>query len=279
MSDTQNNTASFSQGFLLAEARQAIASRLAEVKHKIIVLSGKGGVGKSSVAVNLACALARCGKKVGLLDADLHGPTVPVMLGLNKAPDATEKGILPLETAWNIKVISLGIFLNNADDAVIWRGPMKMSAIRQFLADVIWGRLDYLIIDCPPGTGDEPLSRVQRIPNPDGAIIVTSPQEVALTAVRKSVNFTRKVGLKLLGIVENFAGYVCPHCREISYPFGNGGGKKIASFGDVNLLASIPLYPDVAAQADAGKPIAAAPTHPAAKLYDQLAEKINEQLK
>jgi ATP-binding protein involved in chromosome partitioning len=279
MAETKNNTEPISHGFLLQDARQAVARRLEQVKHKIIVLSGKGGVGKSTVAVNLACALAKLGKKVGLLDADLHGPTVPVMLGLSRMPNAEEKGICPLQTPWGVSVISLGVFLSNADEAVIWRGPMKMGAIRQFLGDVSWGELDYLIIDCPPGTGDEPLSLVQLIPNPDGAIIVTTPQEVALAAVRKSVNFTRKVGLRLLGIVENFAGFICPHCREISYPFGKGGGEQLSKFAQVELLASIPLLEEVSAQADLGKPVALIPDHPVGKLYSQLAEKINDRLK
>jgi ATP-binding protein involved in chromosome partitioning len=278
MSETQQSEPNFSHGFMMAEARQAIADRLSGVKHILIVMSGKGGVGKSTVAVNLACALAKKGKKVGLLDADLHGPTIPTMLGLEKRPEATELGIIPLETAGGVKVISLGVFLNDSSEAVIWRGPMKMGAIKQFLGDVDWGQLDYLIIDCPPGTGDEPLSLVQLIPNPAGAIIVTTPQEVALAAVRKSVNFTQRVGLKLLGIVENFAGYCCPHCHEISHPFGQNGGSDVAKFAEVDLLTSIPIYPEVGRKADAGQPIGLDTEHPVGKLYAQLAGKIDERL-
>ncbi len=279
MPENKNASEPVSRGFLLKDARAAISERLGGVKHKLLVLSGKGGVGKSTVAVNLACALAKLGKKVGLLDADLHGPTVPVMLGLHEMPRTKEKEIFPLETPWGVSVISLGVFLPNADEAVIWRGPMKMGAIRQFLGDVNWGELDFLIIDCPPGTGDEPLSLVQLIDNPDGAVLVTTPQEVALAAVRKSVNFCRKVGLRILGIVENFAGYICPHCRKISYPFAKGGGEKLSKFAEVDLLASIPILDDVSTEADLGKPIALNPDHPVGKLYRQLAEKINDRLK
>ncbi len=279
MSDAKSAPEGFSHGFLLNEARQAIAQRLVRVKHKLIVMSGKGGVGKSTVAVNLACALVKLGRKVGLLDADLHGPTVPVMLGASEKPVATSEGILPLDTPWGVKVISLGVFLPKKDEAVIWRGPMKMGAIRQFLADVSWGELDYLLVDCPPGTGDEPLSLVQLIPNPDGAIIVTTPQEVALAAVRKSVSFTQKVGLPLLGIVENFAGYHCPHCGERSHPFGQGGGEQLSRFAEVSLLASMPVFSDVAARADQGQPVSLDSNHPAGVLYRELAEKIDGRLK
>ncbi len=267
---------------MLEEDNKKIGQQLAGVRHKIIVLSGKGGVGKSSVAVNLACALAKQGKTVGLLDADLHGPTIPTMLGLleaNKSPDADENGkIVPIKTDWGVKAISLGLFLPSSDEAVIWRGPMKMGAIKQFLRDVVWGQLDYLIIDCPPGTGDEPLSLVQLIPNPDGAIIVTSPQESALAAVRKSITFTKKVNLNVIGIVENFAGYVCPHCNEISYPFGQGGGEELAGYAGIELIASIPLFHDMAIEADKGIPIVAKDNHPAGKLYLELAKKIDGRI-
>jgi len=278
VTEQKNTSEGLSHGFLLNEARQAISQRLAKVKHKVIVLSGKGGVGKSTVAVNMACALSALGKKVGLLEVDLHGPTVPIMMGLNDKPIATDEGIHPLVAPWGTQVISLGNFLPQQDDAVIWRGPMKMGAIRQFLADVVWGELDYLIIDCPPGTGDEPLSLVQLITNPDGAVIVTTPQEVALAAVRKSVSFTQKVGLKLLGIVENFAGYHCPHCNQESFPFSQGGGQSVSNFANTQLLVSIPIFPDMVARADAGKPIGLDPTHPAGKIYRTLVEKIDGQL-
>lgn len=274
MSEQKDTGEGFSHGFLLSDARKAIAERLAGVKHKLLVLSGKGGVGKSTVAVNLACALAALGKKVGLLDADLHGPTVPVLLNLHGKPAASKDGILPLDAPGGIKVVSLGLFLQERDEAVIWRGPMKMGAIRQFLSDVVWGELDYLIIDCPPGTGDEPLSLVQLIPDPDGAILVTTPQEVALAAVRKSVTFTRKVGLKLLGVVENYAGYVCPHCRKTSRPFGHGGGEKLARFAQTRLLASIPLIDDAATRSSHGKPVAADPGHPMGAIFHELALRI-----
>ncbi len=272
-----NQENSFKQ--MIQEDNNAINKQLANVKHKLIVLSGKGGVGKSSVSVNLACALAKEGKKVGLLDADLHGPTIPTMLALNTSPPANEEGgIMPIETNWGVKVISLGLFLPSSDEAVIWRGPMKMGAIKQFLRDVIWGELDYLIIDCPPGTGDEPLSVIQLIPNPDGAIIVTSPQESALAAVRKSITFIKKMNLRGIGIVENFAGYVCPHCNQISYPFGKDGGKELSEYSGIELIASIPLFYDMAERADKGEPIVSDENHPASKLYIELANKIDRAI-
>ncbi len=272
-----NQQQSFKQ--MLEDDHKAIGAQLAGVKHKLIVLSGKGGVGKSSVAVNLSCALAKRGKKVGLLDADLHGPTIPTMLGLNNQPVADESGkIIPIDTDWGIKVISLGLFLPASDEAVIWRGPMKMGAIKQFLRDVVWGELDYLVIDCPPGTGDEPLSLVQLIPEPDGAIIVTSPQESALAAVRKSITFTKKVNLRAIGIVENFAGYLCPHCGKMSYPFGRDGGEELAKYSGIELLGSIPIFADMAEKADKGVPIVAEENHPGGKLYLELAGKIDERI-
>ena len=262
----------FAQQF--ADDRAAIEQSLMAVHHKIVVLSGKGGVGKSTVAVNLACALAKAGKKVALFDADFHGPTVPVMLGLTGQPEATSGIIEPMDTPWGIKAMSIGSLLPNENEAVIWRGPMKMGAIKQLLTEVNWGAQDYMIFDSPPGTGDEPLSLVQLVPEPDGAIIVSTPQEVALRAVRKSIKFCQQVNLKVLGIVENFAGYMCPHCNEVSYPFGQGGGEELAQFADVKLLASIPLVGEVRTRADAGKPIALDQDHQVGKIYKDLAEKI-----
>ncbi len=198
------------------------------VRHKIMVLSGKGGVGKSSVASCLAMQLAERGFRVGLMDIDFHGPSIPVIFGVQgERLTGDERGIHPFSIGQNLKVISIGLFLDDRDDAVIWRGPLKMSAIRQFVEEVWWGDLDYLIIDSPPGTGDEPLSVVQLMPDAWG-LVVTTPQELAAADVRKSVAFCRQTGLRLLGLVENMSDAVCPHCGGKINVFGSGGARRIA---------------------------------------------------
>jgi len=236
------------------EDRRKLRSRLCRIKHKIVVLSGKGGVGKSTVAVNLAGALMLSGKRVGLLDVDIHGPSVPTMLGLERETiHGTEDGLLPAERG-GLKVMSLGFLLHNPDDAVIWRGPMKMGVIKQFLKDVVWGDLDYLIVDSPPGTGDEPLSVCQLIGTLAGAVIVTTPQKVAAVDVRKSITFCRRLHVPVLGVVENMSGFVCPKCGEVTQilPLG-GGGKRIAEDMDVPFLGSIPMDPQLAEACDRGR--------------------------
>ncbi|HHN46463.1 MAG TPA: ATP-binding protein [Planctomycetes bacterium] len=240
---------------LLREKRE-IAERLSRIRHKVMVLSGKGGVGKSTVAVNLALALAGQGKRVGLLDVDIHGPSVPVLLGLTGLQlSSGDAGIEPAEYGGGkLKVVSMGFLLRGRDDPVIWRGPLKYSAIRQFIKDVHWGDLDYLVVDAPPGTGDEPLSAAQLLEGADGAVIVTTPQEVALSDVRKCVNFCRKLSLPVIGVVENMGAFVCPHCgREVKI-FGAGGGERMASEMNVPFLGAIPLEPAVVEMADAGRP-------------------------
>lgn len=232
--------------------RQVLQSRLCRIRRKIIVLSGKGGVGKSTVAVNLAVALNLSGKRVGLLDVDLHGPSIPTMLGLEGEPvHGSEEGMLPIDLS-GLKVLSLGFFLRNQDDAVIWRGPMKMGAIKQFLKDVAWGDLDYLIIDSPPGTGDEPLSICQLISKLDGAVIVTTPQRVAAVDVRKSISFCRELQVPVLGVIENMSGFVCPQCGEITAILSSGGGRRMAADLDVPFLGSIPMDPVLAEACDNG---------------------------
>ena len=222
------------------------------VKHKIMVLSGKGGVGKSSVAACLALGLAGRGFRVGLMDVDFHGPSIPVIFGLRgQRVQGDENGIRPISVGENLKVISIGFFLGEQDDAVIWRGPMKMTAIRQFVEEIHWGDLDYLIIDSPPGTGDEPLSVIQLIPGAWG-VVVTTPQEMAVADVRKSINFCRSTGMRLLGLVENMGGLVCPHCGESIHVFGHGGAERIARDMGVELLAYLPLSEDFAEWADRG---------------------------
>jgi ATP-binding protein involved in chromosome partitioning len=236
------------------EKDRAIAERMARIKHKIVVLSGKGGVGKSTVSVNLATSLAAAGKRVGLLDVDLHGPTVPQLLGLQgQRPEVYGEALLPVELGPDLKVMSIGFLLGDRDEAVVWRGPMKAVAIQQFLGEVEWGELDYLIIDSPPGTGDEPLSVCQAIGKMDGAIVVTTPQETALSNVRRSVKFCAMLDLKVLGVVENMAGFVCPHCGETTHIFSRGGGAAMAEKAGVPLLASVPLDPAIVNSGDAGR--------------------------
>jgi ATP-binding protein involved in chromosome partitioning len=244
--------------------RQALESRLCRIRHKVVVLSGKGGVGKSTVAVNIAVALLMAGKRVGLLDVDIHGPSIPTMLGLEgETLQGGADGLLPID-AEGIKVMSIGFLLPDPDQAVIWRGPLKMGAIKQFLKDVAWGDLDYLIIDSPPGTGDEPLSVCQLIGNLDGAVVVTTPQKVAAVDVRKSITFCRQLGVPVLGVVENMSGFACPKCGEISAVFSSGGGKRIATDMNVPFLGSIPIDPVITESCDNGRPFvrhnAASPT-------------------
>jgi len=234
--------------------RQALYRRLCDIKHKILVLSGKGGVGKSTVAVNLAVALMLEGRRVGILDCDIHGPSVPKMLKLEGIQMRQGRdGILPAELG-GLKAMSIGFFLDNRDDAVIWRGPMKQSAIRQFLSDVEWGELDYLVIDLPPGTGDEPLSLIQLIENPDGAVIVTTPQDVSTADVRRSISFCRQLGLPVLGVVENMSGFVCPHCGQRTEIFKSGGGELMAGQMNVPFLGRIPIEPAIGQACDDGMP-------------------------
>jgi Mrp family chromosome partitioning ATPase len=235
------------------EDRRALQSRLCHIGHKIMVMSGKGGVGKSTVAVNLAMGLMLAGKKVGLLDVDIHGPSIPTMLGLEGANiESGPAGLMPVELG-HLKVMSMGFLLRNPDDAVIWRGPVKGNVIKQFLKDVAWGDLDYLIIDAPPGTGDEPLSICQLINPIDGAVVVTTPQRVAAMDVRKSITFCAQVGMKVLGVVENMSGFVCPKCGELTHILRSGGGRLMAEDMGVPFFGSIPIDPMVAEAGDMGQ--------------------------
>lgn len=223
-------------------------------KHVLMVLSGKGGVGKTTVAVNVAAALARS-LKVGLLDADLHGPNVPKMLGIERATMPVKDGkIYPVPTAQNLAVVSIAFGLPSADSPLIWRGPLKMKAIRQFIEDVEWGNLDLLVVDLPPGTGDEPLSVAQVVGEVDAALVVTTPQAVALLDARKAVNFSRKVGVKRIGVVENMATLTCPHCGKEIDLFGKGGAEKMAEELGIAFLGRLPLFPEVVRGGDSGRP-------------------------
>lgn len=229
-----------------------IEANLARVDRKIVVMSGKGGVGKSSVASYLALLLSSKGKKVGLLDVDLHGPSVARLLNVQGGFDMGLEGVVrPYKFSENLSIVSLEMILGDKDTAVIWRGPMKISAIRQFISDIEWGDLDFLIVDSPPGTGDEPLTVIQTIPDAE-ALIITTPQEISLADVRKSINFCRQVNMKILGIVENMSGLVCPHCGKEIPLFGAGGGAQMAGKLDIPLLSQIPIDPQMVEYGDRG---------------------------
>ena len=232
-----------------------IHHRMSKIKHKILILSGKGGVGKSTVAVNLAVSLALQGKKVGLLDIDIHGPSVPKILNLeNKKPVSLAETIEPIPVMDNLSAMSVGFLLPDQDSPVIWRGPMKYQMIKQFLRDVEWAELDYLIVDAPPGTGDEPLAVVQLIGDADGAIIVTTPQQLAITDVRKSISFCRQLNLPVLGVIENMSGFVCPDCGHTVNIFKSGGGENMALEMNVPFLGRIPIDPHIVDACDSGRP-------------------------
>jgi len=262
------------------EEMEHLRTRMGKVRHKIAVISGKGGVGKTLVTVNLAVAMAARGRNggVGVLDADIHGPCVPKMLGLKGSHLASgPPGIFPALGPLNIKVVSMDFLLPSADSPVIWRGPLKMKAISQFLSEIAWGDLEFLLIDLPPGTGDEALSVMQLIPEMDGVVIVTIPSEVSQDVVRKAVTFARTMEVPVIGVVENMSGLVCPHCGERIDVFGSGGGEKIAAEMGVPFLGSIPLDPRVSEDSDAGVPfILEHRGSPAADAFDAIVEKIEK---
>jgi Mrp family chromosome partitioning ATPase len=243
-------------------------------------MSGKGGVGKSTVAVNLAVALSAAGYRTGLLDIDIHGPSIPTMLRLQgERTLSEEKKILPIELG-DLKVMSIGFLLENQNDAVIWRGPMKTGVIGQFLTDVKWGELDYLVVDVPPGTGDEPLSIFQQLEGERSALIVTTPQEVAAADVRKSINFCRQLGAAVAGIVENMSGFVCPTCNTRTDIFSSGGGEKIADEFNVHFFGSLPIEPAIGAACDRGTPyVVAYENTVTAGLFKQIVEQLVEECK
>ncbi len=233
--------------------QDALDIRMLLIRHKIVVLSGKGGVGKSTVAVNLATALADAGSKVGLLDVDLHGPSVPGLLGLEYTPRPGQSGgIAPMQVGENLTAMSIQFFLPEQDNAVIWRGPRKYSAIRELLASVDWGHLDYLVVDAPPGTGDEALALVELLGDGAAAVIVSTPQHVAVTDVRKALAFCQTLDLPVIGVIENMSGFVCPHCGETTDVFLSGGAEAMAAEMGVPFLGRIPIDPDVVQAAEAG---------------------------
>ena len=248
------------------------------VANIVLVMSGKGGVGKSTVAVNLALALKRAGHRVGLLDADMYGPSIPTMLGIMGRPTASADGrIMPLER-FGVKLMSIGFMLENERSAVIWRGPMLQGALLQFLKDVEWGDLDYLVLDLPPGTGDVALTLAQNVKS-TGGVVVTTPQDVALADVYKSVAMAKKVGITLLGIVENESYFLCDGCSKRHEIFGAGGGARVAEFAEAPLLGQIPLDPAVREWCDAGTPVVqAAPASQVAAAFRGVAERLAERI-
>jgi Mrp family chromosome partitioning ATPase len=254
----------------------AVDSSLKKIKNKYIVLSGKGGVGKTSTSVNLSMALADKGFNVGIMDVDLHGPDVPRMLGLKGMLDLSKNNKLnPMQYSENLKVVSIESLIASKDDAIIWRGPLKYSAIRQFIGEVEWGELDFLIIDSPPGTGDEPLTIAQTIRDAK-AIIVTTPQEVSLADVRKSISFCRTVKMDILGLIENMSGFACPHCNEMIDLFGSGGGEKTAGSAGIPFLGKIPFDPNVVSCGDNGISFQKKYTDaPVARAFMDLADKLS----
>lgn len=267
----------------LAELRRGeekVRERMRLVKHKLAVISGKGGVGKSVITANLAVALSLRGWDVGILDADIHGPSIPKILGIRgERLQAGPPGIFPAEGPSGVKVVSMDLILPRDETPVIWRGPMKMSAIRQFLADVAWGRLDYLLVDLPPGTGDEPLSILQLIPEMDGVLIVTIPSEVSQIVVKKAVSFARELKTPILGIIENMSGFICPHCGAETAIFRVGGGEKISREMDVPFLGRIPLDPRICEASDEGAPfILGNPGSRSAEAFMEITARIEDEI-
>lgn len=268
----------------LAEQNQRLKTRMNKIKHKLAVISGKGGVGKSTVTVNLAAAFAAQGLpgSVGVLDADIHGPCVPKMLGLKgqKLVGGPAGIIFPVTGQHGLKVVSMDFLLPNDEAPVIWRGPLKMRVIQQFLSDIMWGELDFLLIDLPPGTGDEPLSVMQLIPDIDGVIIITMPSEVSQAVVKKAVTFAKQIGVPVIGIIENMSGFVCPKCGAQINIFKTGGGKKIADDLSIPYLGKIPIDPAICIDSDRGKPFVTEKTDsPTFKAFAEIITKIKQILK
>ncbi len=270
-----------SQQAAAAQQELAITRSLGKIKNKILVMSGKGGVGKSTVSVNLALGLAEKGYQVGLMDVDIHGPDVVRMLNLKGSLPASETpdGLIPpLTYNERLKVVSLEYMMRDRDEAIIWRGPLKIQAIRQFVADMDWGELDYLVIDAPPGTGDEPLSVAQTIPNVK-AVVVTTPQKVALADVRKSINFCKAVKVEIIGVVENMSGFVCPHCNQTVDIFKSGGGEELARELDLPFLGKIPMDPKVVLAGDDGTPyLSSSADSPATRAFASVVQAVETRL-
>jgi len=262
------------------EENMRIMDNLARIKYKIIVMSGKGGVGKSTVAVNLALTLASKGHKVGVMDVDIHGPDVAKLLGVEDARlESAGEMIIPVPVNPNLSAMSMAFLLEDRDTPIVWRGPVKMTAIRQFLGEVAWGDLDYLIVDLPPGTGDEPLTVAQMIPEGAWAVVVTTPQDLALLDSRKAIRFAEALKMNIAGVVENMAGLECPHCGETIDLFKIGGGEKAAEEMNVNFLGRIPIDPQMVKMGDLGVPyVVDEPDELAPRAFHEIANNLEEQV-
>jgi ATP-binding protein involved in chromosome partitioning len=262
------------------EQEQRLKLNLSKIKYKIAVMSGKGGVGKSTVTANLAMAFAMNGHKgkVGVLDADIHGPCIPKMLGLKRQTlkSGPDGALFPVTSSLGIKVASVDFLLPNDESPVIWRGPLKMRLIQQFLSDIMWGNLDYLFIDLPPGTGDEPLSIVQLIPELDGAVIVTMPSEVSEAVVKKSISFAKQANVPIIGVVENMSGFVCPDCGAKIDIFKAGAGRRIAQDPSVPFLGTIPIDPQICNDSDNGVSFTKNQSSASAKAFKEIVQKIEQ---
>ena len=258
------------------EEQTRLQNALGNIEHIIIVMSGKGGVGKSTVSSNLAAALAMQGKDVGVMDVDITGPNIPKMFGVESQPIRAENDMLiPVMVPPSIKIMSMAFLLPSPDSPIMWRGPVKMGAIKQFIEDVNWGHLDYLVVDMPPGTGDEALSIVQLMPKADGMVIVTTPQDVALLDSRKSLTFGAETKIPIIGIVENMSGFVCPCCGTVTDIFKSGGGERAAKELNVQFLGRVPIEPAVADSGDSGMPVVLKyPESASAKAFEEIIGKI-----
>lgn len=258
-----------------------VRENMKDVRHKIVVLSGKGGVGKTTVATNLAMSFAKSGLRTGLLDVDIYGPNVPKLLGLEgQHPIAQAQSILPIRGPLDVRVMSMGFLMENPDDAVAWRGPIVTKAISQFLSEVSWGELDVMVVDLPPGTGDEILSILQQIPDLDGVVIVSTPQEVAVLDARRAIRLVSKMGVHVLGIIENMVEFVCPNCGESHEIFGEGTAKKTASEFGIDFLGKLPFDPRIVMFSDRGRPfIIEEPDSKAAKSFLSIVQKLQGKLK
>lgn len=257
-----------------------IIENMKGIKHKIVILSGKGGVGKTTVATNLATSFAKRGKSAGILDVDIYGPNVPKLLGLEgQHPEVNDETLLPVPGPLGIKVMSMGFLLQKSDDAVAWRGPLVAKAIRQFLSDLAWGELDIMVVDLPPGTGDEILSILQLIPDIDGVVIVTTPQEVAVLDARRAIQLVERMGVKVLGIVENMSEFVCPNCGKSYKIFGEGAAKNACEVYGVDHLGTLPLDPRVISLSDEGIPfVIEEPDSKVSKAFSELVDRLADKI-
>ena len=261
---------------MISEGDFKLQESLGKIKHVVIVMSGKGGVGKSTVSSNIAATLSMMGYQTGLMDVDITGPNIPKMFGIeDEKLDVEDEKLIPVLVPPSLKVISMAFLLPSKDDAVVWRGPVKMTAIRQFIEDVNWGDLDYLVVDMPPGTGDEAISIAQHMKKADGIVLVTTPQDVSVMDCRKTVTFSAQCEIPIIGLIENMSGFVCPHCGEITDIFKSGGGLKTAREFNIQFLGKIPIEPGIAESGDEGMPIVIKnPECESAKAFATIVDKI-----